>query len=34
MVEFNFVLRTGCCNAVTYDFRKGDYEAIAIASKA
>ena len=33
MVEFNFVLRTGCCNAVTYkyDFRKGDYEAIALA---
>ena len=31
MVEFNFVLTTGCCNAVTYkyDFRKGDYNAIA-----
>jgi len=35
MVEFNFVLRTGCFNAVTYkyDFRKGDYKAIALALK-
>ena len=35
MVEFNFVLRTGCCNAVTYkyDFRKGDYNAIALTLK-
>ena len=32
MIEFNFVLRSGCCNAVTYkyDFRKGNYEAFAL----